>query len=108
MSTKGKFYVINKSKYSITGTVTYHDRTNCRIIFNNLKPGEKTETKDFSSGAGTKDSWYYDYIQNEKIRRGSKDCAFYAKDQSGDVIISIGDNFFKVTPNESGSCVKNF
>lgn len=108
MSTKGEFYVINKSKYPISGNVTYHDRAKCRITFNNLAPGESTESKSFSSGAGTKDTWYYDYIQDNKIRRGSKDCAFYDKDQSGPVVISIGDDYFKVTPNESGSCVKNF
>ncbi len=108
MSTKGEFYVKNESKYPITGSVTYHDRAKCRITFNNLAPGERTESKSFSSGAGTKDTWYYDYIQDNKIRRGSKDCAFYVKDQSGPVVITIGDDYIKVSPNQSGSCVKNF
>ncbi|MGF1683463.1 hypothetical protein [Photobacterium minamisatsumaniensis] len=108
MSTEGKFYVENSSNVSITGSVTYHDRPESRINFTNLKPGESTPKKSFSSGAGTKDSWYYDYSQGNNIRKGDKDCAFYDKDQAGPVVISIGDNSFKVSPDISGSCVKDF
>ncbi|MCM5509776.1 hypothetical protein [Vibrio sp. SCSIO 43169] len=108
MTTKGKFYVRNESKYPITGSVTYHEKGESRIEFIDLLPKSKTDEKGFTSGAATKDTWYYDYSQNSKAHIGSKDCAFYAKDQVGPVEIIIGDDYLKVVPAKSGSCVKEF
>jgi hypothetical protein len=108
MGTEGKFFVKNDSKKSVSGNVNYHKRAESLIEFKDLKPGDSTDSVKFHSGAGTKDTWYYDYSQGEDLRLGDKECAFYSKDQSGDVEITIGDNYFKVTPHQSGSCIKNF
>ncbi|MFN3019199.1 hypothetical protein ACK1CN_24980 [Vibrio coralliilyticus] len=106
MTTKGTFYVQNNSKYPVTGSVTYHERAESRIEFVDLLPNCKTDEKGFTSGAATKDTWYYDYSQNSKVRIGKKDCAFYEKDQGKPVEIIIDDNYFKVVPDKSGSCSK--
>jgi hypothetical protein len=102
--TIGQFKVKNSSAFNISGQIRHCDGD--WLTFN-LKNGDVTEEVGFISGWNVKDVWEYAelVIGANAPKAGTKNCAFYAKDEGhGTVIVEFFHDQIKVTPPVSGSC----
>lgn len=105
MSTQGTFTVVNKTGSSLTGSVSHKNRADESAHLLDLADGETTGKTDWTSGAGTHDSWYWKLSFNGGgWVQGCHSCALYAKDENKNTVITLTADGIEIAPPESGSC----